>query len=95
MKIKWVKRRIERLKNSFIYLASDGKPYQWKKLGDVVEVPDEQGFELLKRDGDILERVEETPEVEVKEESKPKVAKKKTKRQSVVRNKVMKDYEDK
>jgi hypothetical protein len=86
MKLKWIKRKVHRIKGAFIYLSDKG-PYMWQSLGDIIEVPDDIAYEILKKHAGLVEKHEE------KEESKPKPIKKK--KVKVPQTKVMKKYEDK
>ena len=87
MKIKWKEKKRTVAKGPWIVLTKMG-PFVWPKVGAIVDLPDEAGFEVLEKYGSVAERVEE-------EEPKKTAAKTMEKRSRVPRNKRMKNYEDK
>jgi len=61
MKVQWYKKRVARAKGPFIYLHKTG-PVYFAHPGSIVECCDEAGYALLEEEGDIIKRVEDTPE---------------------------------
>ena len=58
MKLKWHCKKLNRAKGPLICLHPKAKePVMFKKVGDVVDMPDEVAYDLLKKYPDILMKV--------------------------------------